>query len=268
MENARFQVSSGSLYPPADKTHPTHRNKTNEEKFKWRNGSNRDTHIKITSGKGYFIDTINPGGDNLYTADQICRMVEFLIDNIFVKFGRCLFRQVIGIPMGTNCAPLLADLFLYSYESEFLDNMIRGGHRKLARSFNLCYRYIDDLIVFNNKKFGDYVKEIYPSQLTVEKANTSDDLANYLDLTFIIESNNRLYTKLYDKRDNFDFHTVNFPFLSSNIQSSPSYGVYISQLIRYARCCSYYDDFRYHHKLLVDRLLSQGYEAKCLRNSF
>ena len=125
-----------------------------------------------------------------------------------------------------------------------------------------------DLIVFNNKKFGDYVKEIYPSQLTVEKANTSDDLANYLDLTFIIESNNRLYTKLYDKRDDFDFHIVNFPFLSSNIPSSPSYGVYISQLIRYARCCSYYDDFGYRHKLLVDRLLSQGYEVKRLRNSF
>ena len=146
--------------------------------------------------------------------------------------------------------------------------MIRGGHRKFARSFNLCYRYIDDLIVVNNKKFGDYVKEIYPSQLTVEKANTSDDLANYPDLTFIIESNNRLYTKLYDKRHDFDFHIVNFPFLSSNIPSSPSYGVYISQLIRYARCCSYYDDFGYRHKLLVDRLLSQGYEVKRLRNSF
>ena len=59
--------------------------------------------------------------------------------------------------------PLLADLFLYSCESEFLDNMIRGGHRKLARSFNLCYQYIDDLIVFNNKKFGDCQIEIYPS---------------------------------------------------------------------------------------------------------
>ena len=160
----------------------------------------------------------------------------------------------------SNGNGLLTDLFLYSYESEFLDNMIRGRHRKLARSFNLCCRYIDDLIVFNNKKFGDYVKEIYPSQLTVEKANTSDDPANCLDLTFIIESINRLYTKLYDKRDDFDFHIVNFPFLSSNIPSSPSYGVYISQLIRYARCCSYYDDFGYHHKLLVDRLLSQGYE--------
>ena len=118
--------------------------------------------------------------------------------------------------MGTNCVPLLADLFLYSYESEFLDNMIRIGHRKLARSFNLCYRYTDDLIVFNNMKFGDYVKEIYSSQLTVEKADTSDDLEKYLDLTFIIGSNNRLYAKPCDKRDDFDFHIVNFPFLSSN----------------------------------------------------
>ena len=81
------------------------------------------------------------------------------------------------------------------------------------------------------------------------------------------ESNSRLYTKLYDKRDDCDFHTVNFPFLSSNIPSGPSYGVYIFQLIRYARCCLYYDDFGYHHTLLVDRLLSQGYGVKRLRNS-
>ena len=63
-------------------------------------------------------------------------------------------------------------------------------------------------------------------------------------------------------------HIVNFPFLSSNIPSSPSHGVYISQLIRYARCCSYYYDFGYHHKLLLDGLLFQGYEVKRLRNSF
>ena len=110
---------------------------TQEEKWKSQIYPHHN-YIKI-SGKGYFIDTINPGGDNLYTADQICRMVEFLIDNIFVKFGGYLFRQVIGILMGTNCALLLADLFLYSYESGVLDNMIIGGHRKLARSFNLCY---------------------------------------------------------------------------------------------------------------------------------
>ena len=216
----------------------------------------------------YIFHDINGGGDNMFTADSICKMIEFLIDNIFVQFGGRLFRQVIGIPMGTNCAPLLADLFLYSYENEFLDNMIRSGHRRLARSFNLCYRYIDDLIVFNNKKFLDYLKEIYPSQLTVEKANKSDHLADYLDLTFIIDSGGKLSTRLYDKRDDFDFHIVNFPFLSSNIPSGPSYGVYISQLIRYARCCSHYDDFRYRHKCLVDRLLSQGYKALRLEKSF
>ena len=63
-----------------------------------------------------------------------------LIDTIYVKFGGHLFHQVIRIPMGTDCAPLLAGLFLYSYERDFPDNMIRSGHRKLATSFNLCFR--------------------------------------------------------------------------------------------------------------------------------
>ena len=155
----------------------------------------------------------------MYTADNISRMIEFLTDNIFVQFGGRLFRQVIGIPVGTNCAPLLADLFLYSYENEFQDNMIKSGHRRLERSFNLCHRYLDDLIVFSNKKFLDYLKEIYPSQLTVEKANKSDHLANYLDLTFIIDSGGELSTRLYHKHDDFDIHIVNFPFLSCNIPS-------------------------------------------------
>ena len=151
----------------------------------------------------------------MYIAGNICKMIEFLIDNIFVQFGGYLFRQATGIPMETNCAPLLADLFLYSYENEFLHNMIRSGHRRLARSFNLCHRYIDYLIVFNNKKFSDYLKEIHASQLTVEKANKSDHLADYLDLTFVIDSRGKLSTRLYDKRDDYDFHIVNFRFLSS-----------------------------------------------------
>ena len=202
--------------------------------FRKKDGSVRYTHIKGTRAKGYFTHDINSGGDAMYTADDICRMIEFLIDNIFVQVGGRLYHQMIGIPMGTNCAPLLADLFLYSYENEFVDNMIKSGHRRLARSFNLCCRYTDDLIVLNNKKFLDYLKEIYPSQLTVEKANKSDHLADYLDLTFIIDSGGKLSTRLYDKRDDFDFHIVNFPFLSSNIPSGPSYDAYISQLIRYA----------------------------------
>ena len=68
--------------------------------------------------------------------------------------------------------------------------------------------------------------------------------------------------------DDFDFHIVNFPFLSNNIPSGPFYGAYIWQLIRYARCCSYYDDFRHRNKMLVERLVSQGYRYVRLRNSF
>ena len=77
--------------------------------------------------------------------------------------------KLIGIPMGTNCAPLLADLFLYSYENEFLDKLIKEGKRKLAGRFNLSYRYIDDLISFNNKRFKEFISDIYPKELTILK---------------------------------------------------------------------------------------------------
>ena len=95
--------------------------------------------------------------DNMIRSGHRRLARSLLIDNIFVQFGGRLFCQMILIPMGTNCAPLLADVFLYSYENEFLDNMIRSGHRRLARSFNPCYRYMDDLIVFNNKNVLNYL---------------------------------------------------------------------------------------------------------------
>ena len=63
-------------------------------------------------------------------------------------------------------------------------------------------------MMFNNKKFWEYVKDMYPSQLNVEKTNQCDNLVSYLDLTFTIEKDAKLSTKLYDKRDDFDFHIV------------------------------------------------------------
>ena len=179
-----------------------------------------------------------------------------------------IFTSWIQAKFDKNHFLCLETPFLAQSYTPFCISIVFKQKQKFLKTFNLCYRYIDDLIVFNNKKFLDYLKEIYPSQLTVEKANKSDHLADYLDLTFIIDSGGKLSTRLYDKRDDFDFHIVNFPFLSSNIPSGPSYGVYISQLIRYARCCSHYDDFRYRHKCLVDRLLSQGYKALRLEKSF
>ena len=94
--------------------------------------------------KSYF--TTDPSnGDNKYTANDICKMIEFLVDNMYVRFGGQLFRQMVGIPVGTSCALLLADLFLYSYENEFLDKLIKEGKKKLARKFDLSYLYTDNL---------------------------------------------------------------------------------------------------------------------------
>ena len=127
---------------------------------------------------------------------------------------------------------MLAHLFLYSNEDEFLDSIIRSDHRILARSFNLYFRYIDDLIIFDNKKFSDYLIARSPSQGTVEKAYLirSPGNSSSLDLTFAIGSSGKLSTKLYE--DNFDFHIVNFPLSSGNIPSGPSDNVCILQLIR------------------------------------
>ena len=125
---------------------------------------------------------------------------------------------------GYQLCPLLAALLLYSYESDFSDNVIRSGHRKLARSCNLCFQYISDLIVFNNQKFLEYVKDIYPSQLNVEKTNqsdtVSDNLASYFDLKSTIKIDGKLSTKLYEKCDDFDSQIVNFSFPLSNIPSN------------------------------------------------
>ena len=81
--------------------------------FQNKNGTNRYTYLVIGRDESYFVKNYSKS-DKKYTEDEIVNMMEFLIDNIFVQFGGRVFQQNIGIPMGTNCAPLLADLFLYS----------------------------------------------------------------------------------------------------------------------------------------------------------
>ena len=124
----------------------------------------------------------------------------------------------------------------------------KEGKRKLARKFNLSYHYIDDLISVNNKRFKEFISDIYPKELTISGTTESTSIASYLDLLFIQDKSNNITTKLYDKRDAFGLHIVNFPFMSSNIPSAPAYGVNASQLIRYARCCSNYSDFWLRHR--------------------
>ena len=135
-----------------------------------------------------------------------------LLDNIFIRFGTKLYRQVVGIPMGTNCAPLVADLFLFCYERDFMVSLSDDKQADVIDAFNTTFRYLDDILNINNVYFDNMVSQIYPSELQLNKANASDTEAAFLDLHFSI-SNDIVSTKIYDKRDDFDFEIVNFPFL-------------------------------------------------------
>jgi hypothetical protein len=111
---------------------------------------------------------------------------------------------------------------------------------------------------------GDFVDRIYPIELEIKNTTDTDTFASYLDLHLEIDNEGRLRTKHYDKRDDFNFPIVNFPFICSNISAAPAYGVYISQLIRYSRACSSYQDRRL---LLTRKLLNQGFLLVKLKSS-
>ena len=158
----------------------------------------------------------------------------FLLDNIFIQFGTNLYRQVVGIPMDTNCAPLVADLFMFCYERDFMMSLSDDKQADVIDAFNTTSRYMDDILNINNVYFDNIVSKINPSELQLNKVNTSDTEAAFLDLHLSI-SNDIVSTKIFDKRDDFNFEIVNFPFLDGDVPRSSSYGVYISQLIRFAR---------------------------------
>ena len=144
--------------------------------FKHKNGATRYTHIKVGRNKSYFTsDPLN--GDNKYTANDICKMIEFLVDNNFSdKWLAFLWEQTVP-HYWLTC-------FSIPMKIEFLDKLIKEGKRKLARRFNRSYRYIDYLISSNNKRFKEFISDIYPKELTISETTESTSVASYLDLLF------------------------------------------------------------------------------------
>ena len=190
------------------------------------------------------------------------------MDNIFIRFGTKLYRQSIGIPMGTNCAPLVADLFLFCYERDFMKSISRENQADIIEAFNSISRYLDDLLNIDNIYFDQIVDRIYPTELQLNIAKSSDTEAHFFSDLNLCISNGTVSTKIYDKRDDFDFDIVNFPFLDGDVPRRTSYGVYISQLIRFARASSNLNDFNYRNETLTAKLLKQGYRYFKLSKAF
>ena len=140
--------------------------------------------------------------------------------------------------MGTNFAPLAADLFLFCYERDFITSLSDVKQAEIIEAFKSTSRYLDDILNTDNPYFEGMVNRIYPPELQLNKANTSNTEAPFLDLHLSI-SNWFGSSNIYDKRDDFDFDIVNFPYLDGDVPRFTSYEVNISQLIRFARLSSH-----------------------------
>ena len=304
---------------------------------------------------------------NLWSCQKVCDAIVYLLDNIFIRFGTKLYRQTIGIPMGTNCAPFICCIFVsfllwewfhdvsltgkLSFQFNFkipwwFIKYIRSSQSLQCGSFQNCFicfcqwraisrlpksrtyastdisfvqaygmvgeaclpsnayyprtpdytlcsgvhvcwsEHSDSSFVYgfmsldygfgtmtattniDNIYFDQMVDRIYPTELQLNRANSSDTEAPFLDLNLCI-SNGTVSTKIYDKRDDFDFDIVKFPF--SGWRCPPAYliwGIYISQFIRFARASSNLSDFNCRNKALTDKLLRQGYRYFKLRKAF
>ena len=175
------------------------------------------------------------------------------MDNILIKFGSKLYIQIVGIPVGTNCASLVADLILFCYERDFMLSLSDNNQIDSIDAYNSSSRYLDELSNIDNPFLEQIVGKIYSTEFQLNKANIFDTEDLLLDLNLSIWTG-IVSTKTYDKLDDFNFEIVNFQFREGDIQRSTSYGVYISQLIRFARVCSNVDDFNNRNLFLTAKL--------------
>ena len=135
----------------------------------------------------------------LWSCQKVCDALVYRLDNI--RFGNKFCRQTIGNPMETNCTPLVADFF---YERDFTKSLSRENQADIIEAFNSTSRYLVDLLNIDNIYFDQMVDRVYPTELQLNGANSSDTEAPFLDLNLCI-SNGTVSSKIYDKRDDFYF---------------------------------------------------------------
>ena len=220
-----------------------------------------------TSVKAGFFSNKKYDSYKCWSCAELCEAFSFLMENLYVQFDGMVYQQIVGIPMGTNCAPLIADLFLYCYEMDFMSDLQKSKRFDLIDMFNDTSRYLDDIFTIDYPEFERHISNIYPPELQLNKANTSDKETSFLDLNIKVIGSG-IHTSVYDKRDDFRFPIVNFPWLSGDVPRLQSYGIYISQLVRFARYCTSVLDFHSKNLQITSKLLTQGYRYHKLRKTF
>ena len=170
--------------------------------------------------------------------------------------------------MGCDCAPKVADLFLYWYEHDYISKAVTKTELlSVIHVLKYCSRYIDDLNVPNaSEEICRIVfEEIYPEEHSIESTNTDLMIPSFLDLHIFVRSEGFL-TKLYDKRQDFSFSVVTFANLSYNIPNSQAYGSFkAGELYRICKSSTRLTDFKDETKMLVIKLKNQNFKFNELK---
>jgi hypothetical protein len=247
--------------------HESLKDKLNElTDFCFRGCANKS--ICITKHATFWVDNKEKRMDNaLYFSKNTVKLaISYLLDNCFFSLGNDIFRQRIGIPMGSDPAPFMANLFLYSYESSYLE-VLKKQNKPKARRFGNVFRFIDDLCAINDGgEFEKSYRDIYPPELELKKENEGTCKASFLDLDMSI-SKKTFNLKLYDKRDAFPFPIVRMPYISNNMPSRIFYSTIGGEILRIARCTTNVEDFERTCRKLIDRMYYQGAEISRLKKT-
>ena len=194
--------------------------------------------------------------------------ITYLIDNSFVCYKGLVYRQVIGIPMGTNSAPHMANIYLAVYECQFISELIHHNKMKELKLLQNIFRFQDDLLVLNDNGYFDTIyHDIYPTEMVLEKTNVSARKVNFLDITVSIYQGKFRYV-CYDKRDDFKFNVISFPFMSGNLPKMQMHGLFVSQLVRFCYTNSTFNSFISCSNRLFKKLISQGFQSDRLCKNF
>ena len=170
--------------------------------------------------------------------------------------------------MGNNAGPHIANIYLHVYEYQYISTLILNNDLVSLKSLSSIFRFQDDLLSLNdNGKFNDVLSDIYPTSMVINNTNISPAKSSYLDLMISVYRG-KYRVSLYDKRKDFSFSVISYPFLDGNVPKAQSYGIFISQLVRFSRINSTYNGFYKDVKCLVDKLISQCFNNAALRKKF
>ena len=145
-------------------------------------------YLTCNDKKAFFTSTDHYREYHRWSCQNVCDALSFLLDNIYIRFGIKLYRQIVGIPMGTNCAPRVADMFLFCFERDFMKELSSDNQADVIKAFNSTSRYLDDILNIDNPYFEGMVNQMYPPELQHNKANTSDTEAPFLDFYLSISN--------------------------------------------------------------------------------